>query len=72
MKAPTKKCQQRDQAHPKRTSEGERLREIREEMRIDNDFELLRFMYLPLQMMGWRSYFMDGTELIHREMVRFT
>lgn len=40
-------------------------------MEIANDFELLEFIYRSLQTMGWSSYFMDDTEFIHPEMVRF-
>lgn len=69
--APSEKRQRRDHALHERASDGERLREMREELGIANDFELPGFIYRPLQTMAWGSYIMDDTKFIHQEMVRF-
>lgn len=40
-------------------------------MSIADDFELSRFISLPIDLMGWARYFYDDTEFIQSEIVRF-
>lgn len=52
-------------------SEGERPREIKKEMGINEEFELLGFISRSLEKMGWDKYFYDGIDFIHADMVSF-